>query len=706
MKTLTVERLFSDPPLTGALPNSVKFSPAGDALAFLRVADDDRDRQDLWRFDLNSKDISCWLDARRLIDPDATMTDAEKAERERKRQFARGITSYDFAPDGSYLMIPVEGTGYLLQTSSDNLQAFTPDDTRQTDFTISPKGNYISYVRNGDLFYYDLKAQQEIRITSDGGGLISNGIADFIAQEEMHRFEGHWWSADESAIAFTRVDESPINASQRYEIDADEFNVVEQRYPYAGAQNASVELKVFRLHEQTTADVAWRDADDDYLARVNWAQNELAIQRQTRNQQTMSLDFVDPMEDTRRRMLTETSPTWLNLHDNFRSLDAERFLWTSERDGHAHLYLYSNGEPHQLTSGDAAVNRIMHVGKDEVLLSGWFNAPTEQHLYRLPLDGGTPEAITSRAGWHDVTVDKAGRYIADRMTSLDNPGALDLIDLESAATTSLVSTQSARNPYDEFAAAHCPALLGEIEAEDGQTLHYRLTRPHDTDTPVPLVVHVYGGPGVQRVKNEWQPLTVQLFAQHGFGVLELDNRGSSNRGRSFEAPIFKQMGVAEVADQIAGAEFAASLDWVDADRIGVFGHSYGGYMTLMCLAKAPGIFKAGVSVAPVTDWALYDTHYTERYLSTPQENSAGYSSSSVFPYLSALQGKLLVIHGMADDNVLFTNATKLFKALQQQNFPFEMMTYPGAKHALQERDVSIHRYSLILDFFQRNLAAK
>jgi dipeptidyl-peptidase-4 len=218
------------------------------------------------------------------------------------------------------------------------------------------------------------------------------------------------------------------------------------------------------------------------------------------------------------------------------------------------------------------------------------------------------------------------------------------------------------------------------------------------------VVHVYGGPGVQRVKNEWAPLTVQLFAQNGIGVLELDNRGSSNRGRSFEAPIFRQMGEAEVHDQLIGAQFAQSLDWVDSERIGVFGHSYGGYMTLMCLAKAPEVFKAGVSVAPVTDWRLYDTHYTERYLSTPDDNPEGYLSSSVFPYLDALQGKLLIIHGMADDNVLFTNATKLFKALQQRNIAFEMMTYPGAKHGLQERDVSIHRFTLILDFFQRNLA--
>lgn len=217
------------------------------------------------------------------------------------------------------------------------------------------------------------------------------------------------------------------------------------------------------------------------------------------------------------------------------------------------------------------------------------------------------------------------------------------------------------------------------------------------------MVYVYGGPGVHRVKNEWAPLLLQLFAARGFGVLELDNRGSANRGRAFEAPIYRQLGRAEVSDQILGAEFAQSLDWVDADRIGVFGHSYGGYMTLMCLAQAPKLFKAGVAVAPVSEWGLYDTHYTERYLGTPSDNPDGYRESAVLPHLDRLQGKLLIMHGMADDNVLFTHSTKLFKALQSKNKSFEMMTYPGSKHALQEQDVSIHRFNLILDFFERSL---
>ncbi|MDA9316158.1 S9 family peptidase, partial [Pseudomonadales bacterium] len=216
-------------------------------------------------------------------------------------------------------------------------------------------------------------------------------------------------------------------------------------------------------------------------------------------------------------------------------------------------------------------------------------------------------------------------------------------------------------------------------------------------------VTVYGGPGVQRVTNEWIPPWHHYMASRGYALLQLDNRGSSNRGKAFEDPIFGRLGEVEVSDQLAGVNYATSLPWIDARRVGVFGHSYGGYMTLMLMMKAPQTFIAGVSVAPVTDWRLYDTHYTERYLGLPSQNPDGYLSSSVFPYVQNLRGKLLVIHGMADDNVLFTNSTKLYQALQDENIAFEIMNYPGAKHGLSGRKVNLHRYGMMDQFFDQHL---
>ena len=240
-------------------------------------------------------------------------------------------------------------------------------------------------------------------------------------------------------------------------------------------------------------------------------------------------------------------------------------------------------------------------------------------------------------------------------------------------------------------------------------MHYRLFKPEGTEQPdrkFPVIVVVYGGPGVQRVQNEWIPPWYHYMTQRGYGILQLDNRGTANRGVAFESLIYRQLGDVEVQDQLTGVAYLKSLPWVDSSRLGVFGHSYGGYMTLMLMMKSPDTFRAGISVAPVTDWQLYDTHYTERFLGSPVDNPEGYAASNVFPYISSLSGQLLVIHGMADDNVLFTNSTKLYKALQDENLPFEIMNYPGAKHGLTGRKVNLHRYSLMDRFFDQHLGTK
>jgi dipeptidyl-peptidase-4 len=702
MAELTVKRLFSNPPLTGTLPSEVKFAPDGSYVAYLRPAPDDRERLDLWRMDLESGEHECWVDASAIIEADEILSEAEKAERERKRLFSTGITHYVFSPDGMHLLIPAGGRGYLYDIQAAQLDCFTPPDTRQTDFTFSPKGRFISYVRAGNLYYYDRQDASEVAVTTDGGGLITNGIADFIAQEEMHRFTGHWWSPDEGRIAFTRTDESPIAVSQRYEIDADAVHVIEQRYPYAGAANADVSLFVHNVDSASQDPIDYRHASDDYLARVDWSGERLAVQCQSRNQQGLFLDFYTPGSAGRDTVLKEQADTWINLHDNFKFVDGDRFLWTSEREGNAQLYLYSNGKPTRLTDGSGRVEQVLHTDTQRVIFSGWAENTTEQHVFSLPLSGGQATQLTPEAGWHDVSTDTDGTRFIDRFTSLDEPGGVNLIDPEAGTSKPLLRADH-EHPYAEFLGNHSRPELGTLTAEDGQTLHYRLTTPGDISGQHPLVVYVYGGPGVNRVRNEWAPLLLQLFASRGVGVLELDNRGSSSRGPEFEAPIYQHMGEAEVRDQLIGARFAQSLDWVDPARIGVFGHSYGGFMTLMCLAKAPEVFKAGVSVAPVSAWELYDTHYTERYLGTPEDNPDAYARSAVFPYLDDLQGKLLIMHGMADDNVLFTHTTRLIKDLQSRCFPFEMMAYPGSKHALQEQSVSIHRFNMILDFFQRSL---
>jgi dipeptidyl-peptidase-4 len=451
---------------------------------------------------------------------------------------------------------------------------------------------------------------------------------------------------------------------------------------------------------------------------VTWWEQRLVFQAQSRDQRRLTVSVCDVVSGACSELFTERASTWINLHDNCKPVDATRLLWTSERDGAGHLYLWQDGVLRRLTEGAGKVNRILFAKGDTALVQGWFGSPVEQHVYRVDLAAARPtepHQLTSRPGWHEAAVSSDGRRILDRHTALDHPGSILLIEASegaggdhSAAAPLVIARESIvpGHPYHPFSACHATPLLGTLRAEDGQTLHYRLTRPVGRPQPpagYPAIVHVYGGPGVQRVRNEWPPLLLQLLTHHGYAVLELDNRGSGNRGPAFEAPIHRRLGDIEVRDQLRGVEFLRGLDWVDAHRIGVFGHSYGGYMAIMCLVKLPQAFRAAVAVAPVTDWALYDTHYTERYLGTPADNPDGYRASSVYPWLDGLRGRLLLIHGMADDNVLYTHSTRLYRALQARNLSFEMMAYPGAKHALQERDVSIHRFNLILDFFGRNL---
>lgn len=711
---LTPARAFSDPPLFGRLPQSPRFTPDASQVAYLRVADDDRERLDLWRIDLKGGARSLWVDGRRVAGDGAAASAEEQAERERRRQFAGGITRFEFAPDGRHLLLPVDGTAYLLDPGSDELRAVTPPGTRQTDIHFAPDGARVSYVRDGDLYTFDIARNRETRLTADGGGPVKNGIADFIAQEEMHRFDGYWWSPDCAWLAFTRVDESPVAVSRRFEVQADALQVLEQRYPYAGARNADVRLLVLEVASGTIREVPWHVEDDDYLARVAWLGEGLLVQRQSRNQQTLDLRLFDPRSGNDRCLLTETSATWVNLHDNLRALpgsDASSpdFLWTSERSGRRQLYRFRDGALAQLTDVPGRIERLLWADAERALVSGWIDAPTEQHVFEVALSGSAPpRRLTEAAGWHEAEVAADGRRMLDRYSNLRTPGRLDLLDLASGDVTVRTLAEESvdeRHPYAPFLPHHATPELGRLEAEDGQALHYRLSRPLGAapDGGFPAIVYVYGGPGVQRVRNEWPALLLQLLVQNGHVVLELDNRGSSYRDPGFEAPIHGRLGDVEVRDQVRGAQFLADLDGVDGERIGVFGHSYGGYMTLMCLLQAPELFRAGVAVAPVTDWSLYDSHYTERYLGTPEGNPAGYADSAVLGLAPTLSRPLLLVHGMADDNVLFTHTTTLMKVLQDATRPFELMTYPGSKHALQERSVSVHRFEQLLDFFHRHL---
>ena len=723
MPILEIERLYSAPDLDGPSPSGVKISPDSSRVTFLRGKQTDPLQKDLWEYNLADREMRLLVDSAALVAGDEALSDEELARRERLRIVGqRGIVSYHFAPDGDHLLFPLNGDLFLYDLGDGKTRQLTDTKAGETDPKFSSTGRYVSYIRDQDLYAIDLETFEEHRVTHDGGGLVRNGMAEFIAQEEMDRYTGYWWAPDDSAIAFIRVDESPVQVAERFEIHAEDFEVYEQRYPATGTPNAVVELGVVA---PDGTGLRWMNIGaetDIYLPRVDWFPgNEfLAVQRQSRNQQTLDLLKVNAQSGESRVLLSETSGTWINLHNELAFLESlPRFIWSSERSGHAHLYLYDNdGELiRPLTSGEwdvadgaRARSALLHIDEagERIFVTGTLDSPVERNIYEVSLSGEFgPRRVSDEPGWHKADFADSGEFYVDSFSNAGTPPQLSLHRADGSRIDFIEENPlDESHPYHPWLATRPSVEFGTLEAEDGQTLYYRMLKPagFDAGKRYPVVVYVYGGPMGQAVTNEWSAGFNEILARHGFIVFTIDNRGTGFRGTAFDAPLYRHMGKVETADQLVGVDYLRSLDFVDPDRIGIWGWSYGGYMTLMSLFKHPDVFAAGVSGAPVTDWTLYDTHYTERYLGTPQNNAEGYEASGVFPYVGNLAAPLLLIHGMADDNVLFTNSTKLMKSLQDEGRPFDVMTYPGSKHGLTRVPATgEHAYAHILRFFRQHL---
>ena len=724
---LTIERIFAAPDLSGPTLRAAQISPDGQRVTFLKGKADDKDRLDLWEYDLASRRTRLLVDSRQLVATEGALSDEELERRERQRiSSLSGIVDYLFAPDGRALLIPLGGDLYyynLRAQRGEEVRRLTNTEAFETDPRISPRGRYVSFIRDRNLWILDLSNGQERAVTTDGGGIVQNGMAEFIAQEEMDRHTGYWWSPDERRIAYTRTDESVVPEVQRFEITADDVEIYTQRYPAAGSRNVMIELKVIDLETGALTNIDLGAERDIYLARVDWFPDgrRLAVQRQSRDQRRLDLLGADVTNGATRVMITETSSTWVDLHDELTFLKmSPQFIWASSRSGYKHLYLYDlDGQlVRPLTAGAWMVvangSARALLGVDEKRGLAYFMAnehsALERHLYVTSLRTRTPgqvRRITDEAGWHRVQLSHDAKFFLETYSNPERPPRVRVRRTDGRLMTTLIDNAlDESHPYRPYLDHHGAIEFGTLRAADGQTLHYQMLKPprFDATAKYPVIVDVYGGPGVQSVRRAWGDFYDQYLAQQGYIVFTLDNRGSGFRGVAFETALHLRMGQVEVADQVRGVEYLRTLPYVDAQRIGVFGWSYGGYMALMCLMTAPDYFQAGVAGAPVTDFRLYDTHYTERYLGDPKVNADGYETSAVLPYARNLRAPLLVIHGMADDNVLFTNSTKLFKELQTLGKPFDVMTYPGSKHGLlRHADTGRHAYEMVTRFFDEKL---
>ncbi|MEO8538778.1 MAG: S9 family peptidase [bacterium] len=706
-ETLTLAQVAAFPRPGMVVPGRIEFTPDGQAVTYLFSEEGSLVRS-LWRFDLETGEKRVLAGPPPASADESKMSREEELRRERARLRELGVTDYQFASKSEQQVLLVPGGGKLWASVGEAELAELPGSEGAIDPQLSPDGTKVAFVRDDELWVLSLSGGQAKRLTSGSEPGLSNGLAEFIAQEELDRDRGFWWSPDGSKIAFIRADSRHI---KDYTIVHQGKSVVDNephRYPFAGEANAILDLAVVDVASGATT---WMDLGTDrdiYIGRVGWRPDGvLTCQLLSRDQRTLSLVAFDATGKA-KTLLEEHQEPWINLQGETEFLEEGSFLWLSERSGFNHLYRYDaeSSRGKALTSGDWMITSLLRIDENAGLayFSGTKDSPLERHLYSVPLSGGEVRRLTSEPGVHGIGVAKDGSRFVDFWTTREHGARVSIRTIDGSLERVLFDNAGAT--ADELGLV--PPEFTTVEAPDGTLLHGAIYKPRASEPGkrYPVIVSVYGGPHAQRVLDEWGltvDLRAQYLAQRGFVVFKLDNRGSANRGLEFEAALADRMGTVEVDDQVAGVKALAKLPYVDANRVGIYGWSYGGYMTCMAMMRAPEVFKVGVSGAPVTDWDGYDTGYTERYMGTPQSNPEGYKDSSVLTHAAKLRGKLLLVHGMVDENVQFRHTARLIVALTEANKDYDLLVFPEERHMPRDAKGLEYQERRVLEYFEREL---
>ena len=710
--SIPIEEIARFPAPGMSTPVSFSFSPDDSLIAYLYGPEQSPVRQ-LYSLDTRTGDRRVIQSA---VDPDAQdLSLEEQLLRQRQRQLGQGIVRYSWAEGRERILIPTQSGVYVKDgQDAPAVLIVSNDEGPIQDPQLSPDGASISFVRDAEVYVVSVDGGEPRQLTFGARGTgRTHGLAEYIAQEEMNRLSGQWWSRDGMRLAFEYVDETHVPVYRIMHQGKDETGAAafeDHRYPFAGEPNAIVRLGVV---EVGGGEPVWMDLGDDpdiYLAHVNWMPGgSLCAQIQSRDQMRLDLVRFDVATGARTKVLTEQSDVWINLHTMFRPLESGGFIWASERTGFCHLYRFDDDGRLicQLTDGEWLVDGLAGVDQDAgiVYFTGTKDGPTERHLYRVSIKGGPIERLTTEDGTHVVTLNHAATSFVDVFSNVGTPPTVTLRSLDDGSVTHVIHEPD--DPRAEKLGLEPPELV-TVQSRDGETLHGALYRPPSSfgPGPYPTVVYVYGGPHAQVVDNHWSmtcAMRVQYLRSRGYLVFSLDNRGSARRGLAFEGRIKHNMGDIEVRDQVDGVRWLVNSGLADPDRVGVYGWSYGGYMTLMCLARAPDVFKMGVAGAPVTHWDGYDTHYTERYMGTPRYNPEGYRAGSAMTHVDALRGSLMIVHGLIDENVHFRHTARLINALIKARKPYELLMFPDERHMPRSMDDRVYMEERISEFFERNL---
>lgn len=707
-KGLTVERIYSQPSLSGRLYSGLAWTPDGKFLTYLETKGRGKDaRKELWSISAATGERKQLLSAERL---ESVLPEDKSKPTQATGLGRRAPAEYRWAPDGNALLFigPNSLAWYDLKT--EQTKTLLSGKAAIADAKISPDGKWVSFVREHNLFVVSTTDAKEHALTSGGTEEIRKGELDWVYPEELSISTAYWWSPDSSAVAFLEMDERKVSQYPMVDFESPTGEAEMERYPVGGGNNPVVHVYVVAAAGGKPRLMDTGAETNQYIPRVQWLPDSkrVAIERMNRKQSQIELLFADAATGNSAVTLSETDPYWINVSDDLYFFkDGKKFLWSSERSGYRHLYLYDSAGKQiaQLTMGEWEVTKLESVdeAKGVIYFSATEKSPLERQVYRAGLGGGFTR-ISKEEGTHAANFAPDGSAYADTFSASGTPPSQSL----RRADGSLIATLN-ENKVDELAEYHLsPVEFLKVKSHDGMELNAWMIKPPNFDPAkkYPVLVYTYGGPGAQVVTNQWGGATYlwhELMAQKGFIVFALDNRGSTGRGHVFEEPIHFRFGAQELSDQRDGAAWLKSLPYVDAEHIGIWGWSYGGHMTLHAMFEDPGDFKAGFAGGPVTNWHYYDSIYTERYIGLPPENEKNYQESSPSEKAGQLRGPLLIAHGTGDDNVHFANTLELVDELVAKGKSVEVMPFPGRGHGVSDPPARIVLMKRVTKFFVDNL---
>lgn len=632
------------------------------------------------------------------------------------------LESYTFSKDEKYILATTQNEAIYRHSTKAFAYVIDIDGKQITQIstekvmyaTLSPDNSRVAYVKDNNLYVYNLKTKKHFQITKDGAkNKIINGGVDWVYEEEFSMSQGFEWSPDGKYIAFFKFDESKVK-----EFSMDMFSGLypsqeKWKYPKAGEDNSKVNVFIYNVAKNKSVKCATDIESDQYIPRIKWTNEsgKLSIQRLNRLQNDWSLLFADAKNGITTLIINEKSTTYVDISDNLTFLAGKKqFIYTSEKSGYNHVYLYDYEQRKEtmVTSGSWEVTGISQIDETNGLLyfTSTETSTTEDRLYSIKLDGSDKKLLTPEAGNHMINFMNGGKYYVDLYSSLNVPYVGILKSADGSWNRKLEDNQKAVDKMKNYNFG--TVEFGSLKTEDKVDLNYYMMKPHDFDPAkkYPVLMFVYGGPGINMVRNSWGGRNYfyhQLLTEKGYIVMCVDNRGTGHRGADFKKSTYLNLGKLEHHDQEQAAKWLGKQNYVDASRIGIWGWSFGGYMTSLCMTKSPAIFKTGIAVAPVTNWRFYDNIYTERFLRKPSENAVGYDTNSPINFVKNIKGNYLLIHGTGDDNVHFQNTVEMINSMIQAGVKYDSEIYPNRNHGIGDPKASYHLYNRMTEYILKNL---